>query len=311
MSSLGRRAPLVTVGLPVFNGENFIGEALSSLQSQTLTDIEIIVADNASTDATRDIVRRYASEDERVRLVVADWNRGATWNYNRLMDMASGRYFKWAAHDDVCREELLHRCVEALQSAGDDAVLCYPRSVIIDDKSRVVDDDFVDGLAITDLNPRRRLSRYARHVGEQHAVFGVMRTAAARRTGLIRACWGGDIPFLAEMLMQGCFVEVPDRLFLRRYHPASSMVANASNEAIVAWFDPGRAGRRAMPRTHLLGELVTASLRGPLPSAQRIPCACAVTGNWIRSFGRVMAGEMRAYAVAALRHRSGAAVTTP
>ena len=93
--------PRVTIGLPVYNGENYLAEAIDSILGQTFTDFELIISDNASTDRTEEICRRYAAEDDRIRYFRHDRNRGASPNYNFTVEKARGEYFKWAAHDDV------------------------------------------------------------------------------------------------------------------------------------------------------------------------------------------------------------------
>lgn len=92
--------PVVSIGMPVYNGEPFIREALDSLLDQTFTNFELIISDNASTDGTEAICREYASKDERIRYVRQTENRGALANFQFVLDEAVGEYFMWAAHDD-------------------------------------------------------------------------------------------------------------------------------------------------------------------------------------------------------------------
>jgi len=94
-------APQVSIGMPVYNGEPFIREALDSLLAQTFTDFELIISDNASTDGTEAICREYAVKDDRIRYVRQAENRGALANFQFVLDEAVGEYFMWAAADDV------------------------------------------------------------------------------------------------------------------------------------------------------------------------------------------------------------------
>ena len=107
--------PTVSIGLPVYNGENFLADALESLIGQTYGDFEIIVSDNASTDATEEIVRRYMADDERIRYYRNDHNLGANPNYNRTFALARGEYFRWHAHDDRCDAKYLELCIDLLE----------------------------------------------------------------------------------------------------------------------------------------------------------------------------------------------------
>jgi glycosyltransferase involved in cell wall biosynthesis len=106
--------PKVSIGMPVYNGENFIVESLDALFAQTFTDFELIICDNASTDRTGEICREYAARDARIRYCRNETNIGASANYNLTFELARGDYFKWAAHDDICAPTYVERCVEAL-----------------------------------------------------------------------------------------------------------------------------------------------------------------------------------------------------
>jgi glycosyltransferase involved in cell wall biosynthesis len=96
-----RNKPLVSIGMPVYNGEKFIREALDSLLAQTFTDFELIISDNASTDNTEAICLEYAAKDARIRYVRQPENRGVLFNFQFVLDEARGEYFMWSAHDDA------------------------------------------------------------------------------------------------------------------------------------------------------------------------------------------------------------------
>jgi glycosyltransferase involved in cell wall biosynthesis len=116
--------PRVSIGLPVYNGERFLKDALDSILSQTYRDFELIISDNASSDHTEEICRRYAARDERVRYYRYDNNVGAARNFNRVFQLSRGEYFKWAAHDDICSPGFLQRCVKILDS-DTAVVVCF------------------------------------------------------------------------------------------------------------------------------------------------------------------------------------------
>jgi glycosyltransferase involved in cell wall biosynthesis len=119
--------PLVSIGLPVYNGQRFLAQALDSLLGQTLGDLEIVISDNGSTDRTAEICSRYAARDARIRYIRQESNRGAVWNFNFVALQARGQYFRWASANDFCDPRLLEKCVGMLRSdAG--AVLCYGRT---------------------------------------------------------------------------------------------------------------------------------------------------------------------------------------
>src|SRR5687768_11755331 len=113
LSAAGRTVS-VSVGMPVFNGERFIEAALDSVLAQNYGDLEVVISDNASTDDTEEICRSYAAKDDRVRYFRNRINYGIAFNFNNVFRLSSGRYFKWAASDDVCAPDFLSRCVEIL-----------------------------------------------------------------------------------------------------------------------------------------------------------------------------------------------------
>lgn len=99
--------PKICIGMPVFNGEKFIREALDSLLAQTFTDFELIISDNASTDGTEAICRKYVEKDSRIRYVRQAENRGAAANFRFVLDETQAEYFMWAACDDLRSQDFL------------------------------------------------------------------------------------------------------------------------------------------------------------------------------------------------------------
>lgn len=288
--------PLVTVGVPVFDGAAYLDRALASIVAQDGAALEVIVADNASTDGTRDIAERYARSDPRVTYLGSDRNRGAAWNFNRLVAVARGRYFKWAAHDDELLPGHLERCLEVLE-ARPGTVLAYPRTVLIDTASRVVG-DFEDGLDLAEAEPHRRLGHLLRSQTEYHPVFGVVRTDVLRATRLIDRFPGSDVALLAELALAGAFSEIPERLFARRFHPGTSMRANPSAEERAAWFDPANRRRRVWPTARLGWEMLRSVQRADLESAERARCLLAVARHWAVPRWRTIGGEVKSSVVA-------------
>src|SRR5687767_6393032 len=102
--------PLLSIGLPVYNGQRYLHAALDSLLGQDFDDFELIIADNASTDETEAICREFAARDRRIRYHRNTANVGAVPNHNLVFELARGKYFKWAAHDDECHPGMLRSC---------------------------------------------------------------------------------------------------------------------------------------------------------------------------------------------------------
>src|SRR5659263_26369 len=123
-------SPIVSIGMPVYNGEKTIREALDTLLAQDFKDFELIISDNASTDDTSNICKMYAARDRRVRYERNLINIGPTANFNRLIHLARGKYFMWAADDDLWEPSYVSCMVEALEN-NPDAVLSFCRYEII------------------------------------------------------------------------------------------------------------------------------------------------------------------------------------
>lgn len=122
--------PLVSIGLPIYNAEHLIRRALDSLLAQDYLNFELIVSDNASSDATHMICQEYAAKDSRIRLYRNSENIGAIANFQRVFTLATGKYFMWAAHDDWWEPTFISRCVTRLE-ADDQNVLCHVKHVEI------------------------------------------------------------------------------------------------------------------------------------------------------------------------------------
>src|SRR5687768_6575429 len=194
--------PLVTIGVPVRNGEAYLTEALAALLGQSYRNVEIIVSDNASTDGTEAIGRFFAAADPRVRYERLDGNIGPARNFNRLVELARGKYFKWAAHDDLHAADYLERCVAPLE-AEPGAVLCQSRVRIIGAQGEALRD--VPAASMTD-SPRASV-RFGSVLFDNrcHQIFGVIRLDVLKRTELIRAFAHGDGILLAELALHGTF----------------------------------------------------------------------------------------------------------
>lgn len=106
----------VSIGLPVYNGENFLHKCLDSLLSQTFTNFELIISDNGSTDSTQKICQEYIKKDDRIRYIRQEKNMGVIWNFNFVLKEAKNDYFVWAGVDDYVLPDFLKKNVEALVS---------------------------------------------------------------------------------------------------------------------------------------------------------------------------------------------------
>lgn len=284
--------PTLSVGLPVYNGEVFLEEAMDSMLGQTYEDFELIISDNASSDRTEEVCRRYALEDSRIRYVRQPANLGATNNFNAVFRMARGGFFRWASHDDLCAPTLFEKSVESLQEAPPEVVLTYPRSLIISPDS-TVEKEYFDNLDLRQESPHERIGHLARHLRLCNAVFGVVRSSALRRTHLFRSFASCDEVLLAELSLLGQFWEIPEPLFLRRMHPQTSVAANPDPASRTRWFDPSVEKTRYLLRWKVYLEELRSIATMPLQPAERVRSVASLSRGYLPRYWRIMAGEIR------------------
>lgn len=278
--------------MPVFNGERFVEAAIESILHQTESDFELIISDNASSDRTGEICQVYAARDPRIRYRRNKRNLGAAENYNRVFRAASGRYFKWASHDDICAPEFLQRCVDVLER-DPGVVLCFPRSVFIDESGEPLS-EHVEEVSFADGRPHRRLRTWLmeRPSGWCNLVFGVMRRDTLARTGLIGKYAASDYVLLAELAMHGKFHEVPEALFFRRDHAGRSGVAHAGVARTTLWFDTSARKRRVyFPRWRWFIEYLRAVRRARIGLREKAKSA-AVVCRWAISIRNLLTEDV-------------------
>lgn len=274
------RVPRLTIGLPVYNGAEFVGDAIESILAQTFKDFELVISDNASTDNTEEVYGRYAEKDVRIRYVRNENNVGAARNYNRLVEMSRAEYFKWAAHDDMLAPEYLEKCIEVLDRRPS-VVVCHTETIYIDENGRECG-AFDDRLDLRFSRPHQRYHGYFfRPYQRCNAIFGVIRTSELRKTPLIGPYLYSDRVLLGELALRGQIYRVPEPLFLRREHPQQSWRANPTRELFQLWFDPTKGRNVKFPHWRLLWEHSMAVMRVPMRWNERLLCLGHL-GRWVR-----------------------------
>jgi glycosyltransferase involved in cell wall biosynthesis len=266
--------PKISVGLPVFNGEAYLRRALDGLLAQDFEAFELIISDNASTDATPSICREYAARDRRITYYRNPANIGASANYRRVFSLARAPFFKWASHDDEYHPSLLRRCLEALDGGPPSTILAFPRCVIIDEHGRISESS-PDTISLSP-RPYGRLASLLFHAKYAHPLWGVLRSDALRRTRLMGALEADHI-LLAELALLGNMVEVPEVLHRLRRHPDSAM-RRCSGRQLLLWHDPTVALPRLLlpPQVRVGAEYIRAIQHVPLTPFERALCWAAV-----------------------------------
>ncbi len=194
--------PKVSIGMPVYNGEKYIREALDSLLAQTFTDFELIISDNASTDATAAICQEYAARDSRLRYVRQSENRGPTANFQFVLAEAVADYFMWAAADDVWDAKYIETL---LPIASVYQCLAYGFVQTIDGNGeRVMHPANCRKFEFAGNRVMRRLKYYIEpgFLGKANPIYGIFPKIALKAIGLscLSSANGGDMIFLYVFL---------------------------------------------------------------------------------------------------------------
>lgn len=267
---MNQHKPKVSIGLPIYNGDDFLEETLDSILAQTFVDFEVIISDNGSTDQTEKICRDYMAKDKRIHYFRNQSNLGAARNYNITFELSSGEYFKWAAHDDLCAPDFFEKCVQILDSQPN-VVVCYPRTTLINE-SGDVQGHYADDLHLSSPEPHKRLQKFFATQGLCHPVFGLIRSSVLKNAALIGNYPMSDRVLLGELALYGEFCELSEYLFLRRIHPQISTHANVTVNQIAAWFDPAKREKAVFPRWRRLVEYLKAIQKAPLSFSDRMQC---------------------------------------
>ena len=274
-------SPRVSIGMPVYNGERYLGEALNSLLAQTFDDFELIICDNASTDKTGQISRSFAARDARIRYFRNSENLGAAQNYRRTFKLSSGEYFRWANCDDLFAPNSLECCVKVLDQKPS-IILTYPKTKFIDDKGQIIS-TCKDELQVISPKASRRFFHTIARLGYVNAIYGLMRAHVLRQTGLIRNFEGGDIVLVAELSLYGKFWQIPEFLFYRRLHPGAH--SNCKDIAqIQEFFDPMTKGQIPLTVSRHLWAYFDSICRAPLSISEKMRLHFLLTriGIWRR-----------------------------
>ena len=274
-----QRTPLVSVGVPVYNGEEYLGQALDALRAQDLEDFEVIICDNASSDGTAEIARAYAAADPRFHYYRNERNLGLSGNFNRTFHLSNGRYFKWWAHDDWHPSHLLRTCTGVLE-ADPSAVICATGVAIMDDDGDVFE-EWRPEVDLRSPAPHVRFHRLIWSLGETHPLFAVMRSDALRRTPLYRPFVGGDRVLLAQLALMGPIWQLPE--IMHHYRQARMRpgvkISNRPSQAVI--LDPANEGRLPSRTWRLCYEHLRLVARAPIAPHHKL----WLTGDVLARFG--------------------------
>jgi glycosyltransferase involved in cell wall biosynthesis len=218
----------VVIGLPVYNGQKYLGAAIESHLSQSFGDFDLVISDNGSTDATSEICADYAGRDKRIKYLRSPENRGILWNHRRVFDAIESpdQYFRWAGADDIMGPGLLETMVTVLNTRPEVAAV-MPDTRNIDDRGEIIGSMArVLDLQSTDVFQRAHDILVANY---QHVIaYGLLRasTLQVMRTRPNYPRW--DDVFVWELALRSPLVQPAGPVLLRRFH--SGAISHGNEE---------------------------------------------------------------------------------
>lgn len=229
--------------MPVYNGSKYLVQALDSLLSQTWSDFELIISDNASTDDTEAICKSYASLDSRIRYFRQPENLGALANFEFLLNKAQGQFFMWAAADDIWDPQWIETL--CAQIGTDKTVAAFGELVHIDADAFALTHP-ANGAKLHFLGARwkRKLEFYLTHegMGKANLFYALYPLNALKFIKLQRG--SHDYQILFDLLDHIQYVQVKGPKFHKRIHGDSEGFSGENLWRFPSFLGPARMLRR-------------------------------------------------------------------
>lgn len=264
--------PLVSMGMPLYNEERHLREALDSLLAQDYANFELIISDNASEDMTQQICREYAARDSRIHYHCNEVNLGMVENFNRVFHGSKGKYFMWVAGHDLHAPSFLRKCVEALENEPA-AVLCSSRVKVIDHQGHPTTRNEV----FVDTRGRGVLTRFniaVWRLSSSFAIYGLFRRSAMADSRMARFVWASDSVLLAELALMGPFIILPEALYypVQEWDDVTGEHRKERMERMFREFSPANSKRSVrFPELHHSVELARGVLHSRVPLWMKPP----------------------------------------
>ncbi len=287
----------LSIGLPVYNGEKFIKQAIDSILDQTFENFELIISDNASTDKTEEICRAYAAQDERIRYYRNEKNIGCACNFNRVFELSRGEYFKWAAYDDLHAPDFIEKCVDFLDN-NPNFILCHSLTYFIDEQGNFLQ-NYDIRLNTNSPKPHKRFhDLLTKHLC--YPIYGVIRASALRAIPQMGSYGASDAILLLRLGLVGRFYEIPEYLFFARSHSQqslslyfpdylSSCTQNNSQKlssklpdfyAYAVWFDSANQGKVLFPHWRIFWEFLRSIWIAKLTIYEQLSCYISILNKF-------------------------------
>jgi glycosyltransferase involved in cell wall biosynthesis len=238
-------APKISICLPIYNGTNYMRQALDSVLRQTLDDFELLIANDRSEDGTLEIIEEYAARDKRIKYWTNPQKLGLFENYNECMRRSSGQFIKLFAHDDIFEDNILRRMVAVMEEKPSVSLVSVAKAWIDGSGKKT---EAVSQLSQKTMKPYtedtyvpgkeaicKTLQKNANWLGEPCAVMFRREHMGMGFDTNFRQI--GDLEFSYRLLEKGDFYYIADELVLFRKHEESITQKNSrSLLALLDWF---------------------------------------------------------------------------
>jgi glycosyltransferase involved in cell wall biosynthesis len=228
--------PPVSIGLPVRNGERYLGEAARSVLDQDHGQLELVISDNASDDGTEEICRELASTDGRVRYHRHAQDIGLVPNFNSVLHRARGTYFKWMGDDDRLAPTYVSRCAEVLDDDPELILVTTQQAHV--GPTGTVESASYDGTRLRSARPVERFTEWLRLLNESRLLldplYGMMRRAPVARVPRPIMLFEDQI-FAARLTLAGPFGHLGEVLSYRRAKPFPRLTVTARRIGVPPW----------------------------------------------------------------------------
>lgn len=229
MSLVSSDQPTISVCIPVFNGQNYLEEALRSVLAQSYKDFEVIIIDNFSTDKTKQIAQKYVRKDKRVHYMCNAQNIGLVRNWNKALLLARGEYIKVLCHDDILYPDHLAEFIQVLIK-NPDVVLVTSFEQLIGDLHQVRKIPEIPCAGkLEGKVAQRSILLNGNWIGSPSSVLFRKSDLSIGLFNIIYSVWLLDLEMWLRLLSVGNLYVIPKILTSNRVHPHRGTATGNSN----------------------------------------------------------------------------------
>ncbi|MDY6938753.1 MAG: glycosyltransferase family A protein [Cyanobacteriota bacterium] len=279
--------PQVSFGLPVWNAAKYLPRLFDSLLAQDFCDFEVVVSDNASDDRTPEICEEYIRLGLPLRYYRNSENIGQIPNFNRVLDLARGKYFRWIGSDDWLDASYTRKCVEQLDANPEIVGVTTYQDHVTDDGHR--DYQEYNGERLDSPLPHVRFRRMVwfmtAHYGYIDPIYTMMRRDMLMATHKIQPVPRMDQVLSVEISLFGAFAHIPECLAHRRREYLSRSV---TSEELSQRYQPGTTKNLVDPMLGVAEEFGRVVWTAPISMREKLLCMGAVIQfAWTRTGRRI------------------------